>query len=99
MKTLIGLVLLMSVAQVQAGPYIDFGVSYVREIGVSQTASADIGGHTITATVRSVLEVNSAVLLFRAGYKTKNGMHFEFETRGSPEYHMESVQVYKRWEF
>ncbi len=80
-----------------AGFYVDAGVGVIK--GLEAHASVDLGhGFELRYEAESSLN-DLPFFMFRGGYETTGGFHFELQTTGVPEYHYETFTIYKRWRF
>jgi len=97
---LAGILMMTTVNSACAGPYIDFGTTYVRTVEVHESLSVDLGhGYTIQAEREARLNVDQWGLMLRAGYKFENGLHLEYDTIGTLDERISRVNFYHRWEF
>ena len=81
----------------EAGFYVDAGVGVMK--GLEAEASIDLG-HGFSLNYEAEATLNDLpFFMFRGGYETPNGFHFELQTTGIPEYHYETFTIYKRWRF
>jgi len=89
---------LVKCEKAEAGMYLDIGIGYMRGVDITRSASLNVGGHTVSATARLEAPEDTSYGFIRVGYE-RRGWHLEYETRGIPEYHIDSVNLYHRWRF
>ena len=85
-------------SRAEAGAYMDFGVGYMKGIEITKSASVTFDDYTISAEAKLEAPQDTGHFMFRGGYKHK-GWHLEYETKGIPGLHIDSVNLYHRWEF
>jgi len=83
----------------EASPYVDIGLSYVNELGIIQKASAQYQGSTITTQNSISLDIEEWVGMMRVGYLFNSGLGVEYDTIGTPDYYINRVNIYYRYEF